>query len=57
MGIYVKIAFIAIFSFFPSFQSRFYRIHWFFHIASSNTETDDVTNYIIFKERIFNTNL
>jgi len=45
MEIYVKISLMSIFSlFFPVFQSWFCHIHWFTHVAASNTATDDVTN-------------
>jgi len=56
MEIYVKGSFISIFSlFFLAFKHAFIRCVDFTHIASSNTASDDVTNYVT--HRIFNTNL
>jgi len=44
MEIYVKIPLISIFYLFSGFKSWFCNIHWFTHVAASNTATDDVTN-------------
>jgi len=55
MEVYVKISFIFIFSFFQVFNTNFIRCVGFTLVSASNTASDDVTNYVIY--RILNTDL